>query len=151
MEHGVKTVSITTLNYWCWSTSFPNSLHNLLFWFLPRNLTRQIFFSRTKNLCQFQKSICCFMMHEFILPWGIYHKPDHMVGYAGLYDWCNKGQTKLRQVHDHLSTTSRVRCMKHRANCIETLITFLHIDWCMNFCYCHIVIYICVMFDEMCS
>jgi hypothetical protein len=30
-EHGVKTLSITTLNYRCWSTSFPDLLHNLLF------------------------------------------------------------------------------------------------------------------------
>jgi hypothetical protein len=49
------------------------------------------------------------------------------------------------------STISRVRCMKLRATCIKTLITFLHIYWCMNFCYCHIVIYICVTFDEMCA
>jgi hypothetical protein len=42
------------------------------------------------------------------------------------------------------STTPRVRCMKFRATCIETLIIFLHIyrDWCMNFYYCRIVIYL---------
>jgi hypothetical protein len=50
-------------------------------------------------------------------------------------------------------TISRVRCMKLRATCI---------DWCINVCYCHIYIdvwifviiillYICVMFNEMCA
>jgi hypothetical protein len=47
------------------------------------------------------------------------------------------------------STTARVRWLKLRATCIETLITFLHIDWCMNFCYYHIGIYIFVIYNEM--
>jgi hypothetical protein len=41
------------------------------------------------------------MMYEFILPKGKYHKPDHMAEYDNLCDWCNAGQSKLRQVHDH--------------------------------------------------
>jgi hypothetical protein len=40
--------------------------------------------------------------------------------------------------------------MKLRATYMETLITFLHIDCCINLCYCHIVIYIFMMFDAMC-
>jgi hypothetical protein len=55
----------------------------------------------------------------------------------------NQSCVKLMSISN---TISRVRCMKLRATCIENLIIFLHIDWCMNFYYCHIVTYIFVMF-----
>jgi hypothetical protein len=50
-------------------------------------------------LMTISKGLCCFMTYEFISPKSKYHKPIHMTGYADLCDWCNKGQSKLCQVH----------------------------------------------------
>jgi hypothetical protein len=84
-----------------------------------------------------------FIIREFILSEGKYHKPDHMTQYA---DICER-TVKFVSIS---ITFSRVACMKLRATYMETLITFLHIDCSINLCYCHIVIYIFMMFDAMC-
>jgi hypothetical protein len=74
------------------------------------------------------------MMHEFISPDG---------NIINLATWQDMQTYVTSVIKDNQSfikfmtisnTTLRVRCMKLRATCI---------DWCLNFYYCHIVIYIC--------
>jgi hypothetical protein len=98
LEHGVKNISITILNYRCWSTSFSDSLHNLFFFQKPED--PPTIHLTDEKIMSIPERICRFMMQKFISPEGAYQKHGHMSGFADLCDWTNEGQSKLCQVND---------------------------------------------------
>jgi hypothetical protein len=64
------------------------------------------------------------MMREFISPQEAYHKYGHMSKFADLCDWKMKDNERCVKFMTNLITFSIIRCMKIKATCIETLITF---------------------------
>jgi flavorubredoxin len=77
------------------------------------------------------------MMHVFILPKGRYRpQHGHVANNDALCDWDGIGQQQLHFVHDHF--------LHYLDQCwIYELLLLSYIDWCMNFYYCHVVIYLC--------
>jgi hypothetical protein len=94
---------------------------------------------REEQLITISKRLCCFMMHEFILPKGRYH-PDncHMADNASLWHWVGESQDKLRIVHKHF---------EHYLS-VWTSVMVIYGVWTFVIV---ILLYICVMFNKMCA
>jgi hypothetical protein len=75
------------------------------------------------------------MMHHFISPKGVYHQSGHTADSADLCDWAGIGQDKLCIVRDQFQD--------YLNSLMYELLLLPYTDWCMNFYYCHIVIYLC--------
>jgi hypothetical protein len=91
--------------------------------------------------------ICHFIMRKFISPEGAYHKDGNMMDLLTYAIGKIKDNQSCIKFITNLITFSRVRCMKLRGTCIETLITFLQrlVYELMLLSYCYIFVSICLM------
>jgi hypothetical protein len=106
------------------------------------------------KLITISEILCCFMIHESILPKGRYYQDSgHMVDNPGLCDWFGESQSMLRIVKEHFK--NYVVVWTSVMVIYRLVYELLSLSYCYTFVWCLMK---CVpecdldwIFDEMCA